>query len=104
MKPLIIIGTKIMEKLLNMIGRDLFYLEIALKLNKNIMSYFKLPKITIFITGTTGKTSISGILTSMYKSNGYKVANNSKGSNLEWGVLTCLIANSNPFGKIKLMF
>ncbi len=102
MKPLIIIGTKIMEKLLNMIGRgSVLPGEIALKLNKNIMSYFKLPKITIFITGTTGKTSISGILTSMYKSNGYKVANNSKGSNLEWGVLTCLIANSNPFGKIK---
>ena len=56
MKPLIIIGTKIMEKLLNMIGRgSVLPGEIALKLNKNIMSYFKLPKITIFITGTTGK-------------------------------------------------
>ncbi|MDD4718515.1 MAG: MurT ligase domain-containing protein [Bacilli bacterium] len=101
MKLLIIMMSKFSGILLNKLGRgSVFPGELALKFNKNIMSYFKLPKTTIFITGTTGKTSISGILTNVYNQNGYTVANNSKGSNLELGVLTCLINNSNMFGKI----
>ncbi len=102
MKPLIIFITKISGAILNKLGRgSVLPGQIALKMNKNIMSYFKLPKTTIFITGTTGKTSISGILTNIYTQNGYKVANNKEGSNLEWGVLTCLINNSNIWGEIK---
>lgn len=74
---------------------------IALKLNKNIFKYFKLPKITICVTGTTGKTSIAGTLTKMYKNAGYKVGHNLKGSNLLQGALSVLIDNSKLNGQIK---
>lgn len=75
--------------------------DIALKLNKNIMKYFKLPKTTICVTGTTGKTSICGTLNQMYLKAGYKVGHNLKGSNLLQGVLSVLIDNSKLNGKIK---
>lgn len=102
MKPLIIIFTKTIEKILIKLDKgSSFPGKIALKLNKNITSYFKLPKKIIFVTGTNGKTSTAGIIANIYTQNGYKVAHNSKGSNLENGIVSCLIANSNPFGKIK---
>ncbi|MDD2518873.1 MAG: MurT ligase domain-containing protein [Bacilli bacterium] len=102
MKAFTILIAKMCGMLLGRIGRgSVLPGEIAIKINKNILSYFKLPKITVFVTGTTGKTSISGILTNMYTQNGYKVANNMKGSNLEWGIITCLIMNSNLKGQIK---
>lgn len=101
MNSLIILIAKISGFILNKLNRgSVFPGQLAIKLNKNIMSYFKVPKITIFVTGTTGKTSISGMLTNIYTQAGYTVANNSKGSNLEWGVLTCLITNSNLKGQI----
>lgn len=88
--------------ILNFLGKGTsFPGSLALKLKKNILTDFKIPERTICITGTTGKTSISGTLTSMLENLGYKVANNSKGSNLKPGVVSCLIKNSTITGKIK---
>ncbi len=102
MNSLIIFITKIIGKILNKFGRgSAFPGEIALMLNKNIKSYFKLPSKVIFVTGTNGKTSITGILTSVYEQNGFLVATNKEGSNLEYGILTCLINNSNLKGEIQ---
>ncbi len=102
MKPLIILFTKGMGKILNLVGKGTsFPGKMALKLNKNIITYFKLPKTIIFVTGTNGKTSTTGIIANIYAQNGYKVAHNAQGSNLENGILSSLIANSNLFGKIK---
>jgi UDP-N-acetylmuramyl tripeptide synthase len=99
---IIIIICKIIGYLLNKIGRGSVYPgAVAIKINRNIMNYFKLPTITICVTGTTGKTSISGTLSEIYRHAGYKVAHNSKGSNLKLGVLTCLLDSSNIFGKIE---
>ncbi len=102
MKILTMIVAKTISFILKKMGRgSAFPGEIALKLNQNIFKHFKLPKTTIFITGTTGKTSIAGILNNIYEQSGYKVGINNKGSNLDTGVLTCLINNANIFGKIK---
>lgn len=102
MKPFIIIICKIAGFILKVFGRgSVLPGSLALKMNKKIMSYFKMPKLTVAVTGTTGKTTISNTLTSIYRHAGYKVANNSKGSNLNLGILTCLIENANIFGKIK---
>lgn len=93
---------KPIQKLLKLKGRGTSLPgDLALKLNKNILKYFKLPKITICVTGTTGKTSISGTLTQMYEKAGYKVGHNVKGSNLLPGALSVLIDNSKLNGKIK---
>lgn len=103
MNAIIIIITKLISKILNLLNRgSSFPGYIALKLNKNIKYYFKPPKTTIFVTGTNGKSSISAMLTNIYTQNGLKVGNNSNGSNLENGILTCLIQNSNIFGKLKV--
>lgn len=103
MRIITIIIAKLSGFILKKMGRgSSFPGELALFLNKNILKHFKLPKTTIFITGTTGKTSTAGTLYNIYKQSGYKVGNNSKGSNLDSGVLSCLIDNSNIFGKINV--
>lgn len=102
MKSMIMIICKIVGFILKKRGRGSVYPgNLALKMDKKILNYFKMPKTTICVTGTTGKTSISGALTEIYRNAGYSVGHNSKGSNLRSGVLTCLIENSNIFGKIK---
>ena len=102
MRPLIMIVCKIVAFVLKKAGRGSVYPgTLALKMDKKILNYFKMPKITVCVTGTTGKTSISGTLTEIYKNAGFKVGHNSKGSNLRLGILTCLIENSNIFGQIK---
>ena len=71
----------------------------GLKLNKNFLKGFEQPPVTIFITGTAGKTTISGTLTSALNYLGYRVGSSGKGSNLTSGVASTLIANSSISGK-----
>ena len=102
MNYLIVLLSKIAKRVLSINnGGTAFPGNLALKLNKNILSYFKLPK-TIFVTGTTGKTSISGTLYEIYKNAGYKVCSNIKGSNLIGGVTTAIIDSSKLNGKSKV--
>ena len=102
MKVLVIMFTKILQRILKLFGRGSSLPgTIARKLSPNILSKFKLPNITICVTGTTGKTSISGILCQIYEQAGYTVGNNSKGSNLEDGVISLLLENSTVTGKVK---
>lgn len=76
--------------------------EIALKLNKNFLKRFKLPKVTIFVTGTVGKTTTTATIVSVLNKAGYRVGTNDKGSNLSFGVCSCLIDNSTVTGKSKV--
>lgn len=102
MKICIILICKIAQKLLKVIDRgSALPGKIALKLDKNILGKFKWPKNIICITGTAGKTTIAGMVTQIYINAGYKVGNNYKGSNLDSGVISMLIENSDIFGNIK---
>lgn len=74
---------------------------IILKINKNILSSFKLPKTVIAITGSSGKGSCSKIIANIFKDQGYSVAHNSAGSNLSAGITTLLLKYCNLKGKIK---
>ena len=76
--------------------------DLAIKLNKDILSYFEMPKTTIFVTGTTGKTSVTRTLYELYKNAGIKVVSNVKGSNLIGGVATAVIEASKLNGKTKV--
>lgn len=103
MNQLIIVLAKIVKKILNYLGRGTaFPGKLALKLNKNILNFFEMPKTTIFVTGTTGKTSVVGTIYEVYKHSGYKVVSNIKGSNLIDGVTTAVIDASKINGKTKV--
>ena len=102
MNMFIVMLAKMAKFILKFVGRGTaFPGDLALKLNKNIISYFQMPKTTIFITGTTGKTSVSGTVYEVYKNSGYKVVSNIKGSNLIGGVTSALIEASKITGKTK---
>lgn len=102
MKSIIIALSKIGQFILKKLGRGSSFPGVfALKLDKNILGKFKLPRITICITGTTGKTSITTTLASIYEQAGYKVGTNNKASNLIFGVTSLFIEHSDLRGNIK---
>jgi len=51
--------------------------KLALKLDKNFLGKFKLPEIIVFVTGSVGKSTITGTVVEILKNNNYKVATNS---------------------------
>lgn len=55
----------------------------------------------ILVVGTNGKTTTSLLLRQILENNGYKIVHNSTGANLINGLITCLIINSNFWGKIE---
>ena len=73
----------------------------ALKIDKDILKKFTLPRISVVVTGSSGKTSTSYAIAHILRENGYSVAHNKNGSNLANGLATLLIANSNLRGKVK---
>lgn len=74
---------------------------ILLKLDKNMLSQFTLPDMVIAVTGSSGKGSITKVITKTLRNQGYTVAHNEKGSNLDAGILTLLLENTTLSGKIK---
>lgn len=75
--------------------------EVALKMNKKLFKSFTLPKTVIAVTGSSGKGSISSMLATICRKNGFLVAHNYKGSNLSAGIATLLLENCNIKGEIK---
>ena len=75
--------------------------EIALKINKDFFKSIKLPSTVIAVTGSSGKGSTSSMIAQIYRESGYKVAHNSKGSNLSAGIATLVLENCGFNGKIK---
>ena len=56
----------------------------------------------ILIAGTNGKTTTSLFLCEILQRKGYRVAHNSTGANLENGLMTALMENSNLLGKLDV--
>lgn len=96
-------AAKLIRLLLRILGRNATYLpgEVALKISKDFLAHIGLPKTVICVTGTNGKTTVSNLLTSILTKNGYSVTNNSFGSNVQAGVVSVLLAESDIFGKAK---
>ncbi len=98
----IVLLAKIATALLKPFGKgSSFPGEFALKCNKNIMQYFKLPKTVIAVTGSSGKGSSTAVIAQMFRDQGYTVAHNASGANLDAGIVTMLLSRSNLFGKVK---
>lgn len=78
--------------------------EIALKLNKNIISdLFKINRNLkiILIAGTNGKTTTAKLIKHILESANYKVFSNEEGANLENGIASSLIKTAKSSGIIK---
>lgn len=80
--------------------------KIGLKLRKNILKEFKLKENckVILITGTNGKSTTAGMLTSILKVSGKKVISNAMGANLQTGIITVLAKSSTLLGDINCDF
>ena len=88
---------------LRLLGRNASYLPglIALKLCGNFIGCLQKPKTLICVTGTNGKTTTSNLIASALTQMGYKVTNNSFGSNVAAGVASALLENSTFGGRHK---
>lgn len=91
------------QLLLKLLGRNATYFpgKIAVRVCKDFLRHIKTPKTVIAVTGTNGKTTVSNLLSSILKENGYSVTNNSFGSNVQAGVISALIEDTTVWGKPK---
>ena len=94
---------KILLLLLKLLKRTASYTPgyIALKIYPDFLGALKMPETVICVTGTNGKTTTSNLLADVLRDCGYTVTNNSAGSNVQAGVATALLADSDLFGKPK---
>ena len=69
----------------------------AVRLCENFMTYVKKPKLTIAVTGTNGKTSISSMIANVLQMDGKKVAYNDWGANHFAGQARLLLDAVNVF-------
>ena len=101
-RAFIIILSKILYKIGKLIGKGSSLPgQIALKLDKNILTKLKLPETVIAVTGSNGKTSTTEMIYSILTENGYSVSCNVECANQTEGVTTMLLNNANIFGKVK---
>lgn len=96
-------AAKLTQALLKLLGRNATYLpgKLAAKISKDFLSHLTPPKTVIAVTGTNGKTTVSNLLTSILTDNGYSVTNNSFGSNIQAGVISALVEDSDLLGRAK---
>ncbi|MGB9680396.1 MAG: MurT ligase domain-containing protein [Thermoanaerobacteraceae bacterium] len=76
--------------------------KIALKYDKTLIyDLLKNIKEKIIITGTNGKTTTSGLISSILIKSGKSIVNNREGANMASGIATALLKNSNIFGELR---
>lgn len=103
MKKIKLLICKLAIFVLKIIGKGTsFPGSLALRLDKNILSYFKMPKLVIAVTGSAGKGSTTTIIANVLRKSGYKVGHNYNGSNMVPGILTTIIDNSKLNGNSKV--
>ncbi len=74
--------------------------DIARMFCPKVLKRLKFDGKIICITGTNGKTTTSNMVTHILRKNGYKVVNNSFGSNMLGGVTTALLCNCTLKGRV----
>ena len=96
-------AAKVSQLILRLLGRNATYLpgKLAVKICKDFLAHLKPPKTVIAVTGTNGKTTVSNLLMSILSDNGYTVTNNSFGSNVQAGVISALVEDSDWLGRAK---
>lgn len=97
------LAAKLSVVCLRLLKRNASYLpgKIALKLCKDFLGQLTPPETLICVTGTNGKTTVSNLIASILRQNGYQITNNDLGSNVQAGVTTALLMDSSFTGKPK---
>ena len=68
---------------------------LGIKMDKDFIARFKMPKHVILVTGTNGKTTTQNLIAESLRQEGMKVINNKRGDNLNVGIASLLAANSD---------
>lgn len=75
--------------------------EIALKISPNVLKRLRYPSIYIAVTGTNGKTSVTGMIRTVFEKAGYRVVSNIHGDNLIFGVASAVLAKTRLNRRVK---
>lgn len=80
--------------------------EIARRLQPQLLQLlsFQVKRGVILVAGTNGKTTTSLLLKTMLERQGWRVAHNTAGANLENGLMTALLENTNIVGNLDADF
>lgn len=99
-----VIAAKCAGKLIRLTGRDGSHTPgvVAQKICPDFLSRAPKAPLTICVTGTNGKTTVSNLLTDALRASGKKVVNNRTGSNIVPGCTTNLLNSLNCLGKCKV--
>lgn len=90
MDPLLFL-VKQLHKILSLTGRGgSLPGALALKMNPDFISHFRMPKQVVLVTGTNGKTTTSNLIAEALRANHLDVVNNHRGDNLNVGIATVL--------------
>lgn len=73
-------------------------------LMKNFPKYFRFHENTkiVMVTGTSGKTTTTGMVAELIRSSGKSICTNELGANMDRGVATALISNSDMSGCVNV--
>lgn len=76
--------------------------KLAQKISPDLLPYLikQTKRQVIFVTGTNGKTTTSGLIANILNSDNRKVAHNRKGANMTTGLITALSQSSSILGKL----
>lgn len=94
------LATKIASKFTKINGTN-FPGIVALRICPDFIGRVSRPKTVIGVTGTNGKTTTSNMLADVLRNAGYKVLNNSYGSNIKFGIAACLLSGVTLFNREK---
>lgn len=77
--------------------------EIARRIQPNLLQVLscQVKQGVILIAGTNGKTTTSLLLRTMLENKGWRVTHNATGANLENGLMTALLENTNAIGQLQ---
>jgi len=94
---------KLAYRLQRILGMNATYMpgDIAIRLCPGYLSLVGRPGKIVAVTGTNGKTTVCNLLNDVLTKEGYKIMNNSAGSNTNSGIATALMKYSSLSGKSK---
>lgn len=101
---LAVIAAKLTARLIHMLGRKGSHNPgvVALKLCPDFLAVMPKPRLTICVTGTNGKTTVSNMLTDALTDAGLKAVSNRTGSNIVPGCVTNGVNSLNWLGKPRV--
>ncbi len=94
---------KLVRAALKLLGRNATQMPgvIALKICPDILERMPKPERIIAVTGTNGKTTVTNLIAQALTNTGRKVVSNSKGANIQTGVIAALLTCDTLSGRCK---